>query len=241
MIKIEYISKYNDAVECTLFGEIGQQIYSKGYSVTVPSDYNGVTTVLSNTSDKSFLVEWRKRIGDQEADKIVNESILIGKQLDTMLYSHFTGGVLQSNSDVHEKVPHLYKQLLPKLKYIEPVACQLKVTSDKHRLYGYVDMLCYYKGVLTLLDFKNARRLKDQKELTDYKLQCTMYCMFLYEQYGIAVKQIMLLIAVRDSVYPQVVIEETKHYVKEAISRICVYRSSGTSTNESPQQPVHVN
>lgn len=236
MLKIEYISKYDDKVECALFGDIGQSIYSKGYSVTVPSNYNGVTTVLSNTADKSFLVKWRERIGDIEADRIVNESITIGKQLDSLLYSHFTGGDTSSNSETHPVVPLLYTQLQGKLKYINPVALQLKVTSDKHMLYGYIDCLCYYKGVLTLLDFKNARRLKDQKELTDYKLQCTMYCMFLYEQYGIVVKQIMLLIAVRDSVYPQVVIEDTKHYVKEAIDRICAYRrTNGVSTNTGTQ------
>lgn len=219
----KYHTKYDDTITCTIFTdtEEGSLIAKTGYCETTPQDYSGVTTVLNATQDKSFLVKWRERIGDVEADRIVAESISIGKELDNVLYEHFTEDDFKvSDKSLTPTVLGLYNQVSEKLKHIEPIACQLKVTSHKHKTYGFIDMLCMYRGKLTLLDFKNSRRLKDKKELRSYLLQCTMYCMFLLENYGIVVKQIVLLIALRDSSYPQVVIEETKNYVKEAIECI---------------------
>lgn len=47
--------------------------------------------------------------------------------------------------------------------------------------------------------------------------------MMIYELTGIKVENIMLLIAVRNSSFPQIVKRETKNYVKEAISRVTAY------------------
>ena len=41
--------------------------------------------ILNATSDKSFLEKWRKRIGDEEADRIVAHSIAVGKSMHTYL------------------------------------------------------------------------------------------------------------------------------------------------------------
>ena len=39
------------------------------------------TRVLDMTSDKSFLEAWRKRVGEKEAERIVQKSIAIGKNM----------------------------------------------------------------------------------------------------------------------------------------------------------------
>ena len=41
--------------------------------------------ILDRTSDKSFLEKWRKRIGDEEADRIVAHSIAVGKSMHKYL------------------------------------------------------------------------------------------------------------------------------------------------------------
>ena len=41
--------------------------------------------ILDRTSDKSFLEKWRKRIGDEEADRIVAHSIAVGKSMHSYL------------------------------------------------------------------------------------------------------------------------------------------------------------
>ena len=51
----------------------GRRIYTVG-DEKLPS----VTTILDKTSDKSFLIAWRKRVGDAEADKVRNEAAGLG-------------------------------------------------------------------------------------------------------------------------------------------------------------------
>ena len=41
--------------------------------------------ILNATSDKSFLEKWRKKIGDEEADRIVAHSIAVGKSMHSYL------------------------------------------------------------------------------------------------------------------------------------------------------------
>ena len=41
--------------------------------------------ILDRTSDKSFLEAWRKKVGEEEADRITKEGLTIGKCLHTYL------------------------------------------------------------------------------------------------------------------------------------------------------------
>ena len=52
----------------------GKRLYACPDGTKVPS----VTTVLDSTKDKTFLIEWRKRVGDAEATRISTESAGLG-------------------------------------------------------------------------------------------------------------------------------------------------------------------
>ena len=63
--------------------EIGRY-YKDSNQNLVPS----VTTVLSNTSDKSNGInEWRLRVGDEEADRVIKQSTDIGTSVHCLLYT----------------------------------------------------------------------------------------------------------------------------------------------------------
>lgn len=186
--------------------------------------YAGVTRILDATSDKTFLELWRKRVGDEEADRIIKESQEIGNSLDDLLLKSFLED-FDENEFIKEKGFYLYKQLKLPLRKIEPIALQLKIWSDKYKVMGYLDCLGYYNGELSLIDFKNSKHIKKPEHYHNYLLQCTMYCIMLKVTLGISVRQIVLLIGVRDSASPQVIKKRTKDYVKEAISRINEYHA----------------
>lgn len=209
--------------ECMLFEdkEIGALIEKENKFELENKKYPGVTKILSSTKDMSGLLAWRARVGDEEADRIVNESTMIGKSLDTILFEHFRG----TDCDQFKNEPgyRLYLQVKNSLRKIDPIALQLKVWSDKLKVMGYIDCLCYYDGKLTLLDFKNSKTPKSEQYLEDYYLQCTLYCMMLKDMFDINVKQIVLLIAVRSENFPQIKREVTGKYVKEALSRVNNY------------------
>ena len=58
----------------------GKRLYACPDGTKVPS----VTTVLDSTKDKTFLIEWRKRVGDAEATRISTESAGLG----TLMHKH---------------------------------------------------------------------------------------------------------------------------------------------------------
>ena len=50
-----------------------------------------VTTVLSATSDKSGIDEWKRRVGHEEATRIINESTTIGSNVHNALENYLNG------------------------------------------------------------------------------------------------------------------------------------------------------
>ena len=49
-----------------------------------------VTSILSRTKDQQFLKEWRAKVGDKEADRIMNLSSVRGTAMHKYLESHIT-------------------------------------------------------------------------------------------------------------------------------------------------------
>ena len=67
------MSKYNYPNLEKVDTEIGR-FYKDSNQKLVPS----VTTVLSNTSNNSSgILEWRMRVGDEEADRIIKQSTAV--------------------------------------------------------------------------------------------------------------------------------------------------------------------
>lgn len=187
-----------------------------------PERYPGVTKILGGSGDKTFLIEWRKRIGDAEADRILNESLKIGTSLDTLVQLSFNDNFEQATHQ-HEAGYGLYKQLKPELRKVDPISLQLKVWSEKLKVMGYLDIVGYYDGVLSIIDIKNTRTSKRREYVDDYFLQCALYAMCIHDLLGIEIKQLVLLIGDRSTTQPQVFIERTKNYVCEAVRRTHLY------------------
>lgn len=219
---ITFDNKYGETIIFT-DDEYGKQI-AKEY-IKLDKPYPSVGKVLDSTSDKTSLYAWRERVGAAEADRISKESLDIGKSFDEILFEHYRG------TDCHERYADtsgykLYKQSEKYLKNIVPIAMQLDVYSHKLKMHGYIDCLCYYKGKLTLLDFKNSKNKKHENFLTNYYLQCTYYAMMIYDMFGIQIEQIVLFIGMRNDFYPDIRIEKTKNFVKEAVKRKKIYYKS---------------
>lgn len=202
------------------YSDIGA-IIANSKVVEPASKYPGVSKVLNATNDMSFLAAWKARVGEEEAERIVQESVTIGKSFDMLMFEYFKGTDVENMVD--EVAYKLYTQSLKHLKHIQPIALQLKVFSDKLKMQGYIDMLCYYKGELTLLDFKNSAKYKHDDHLESYYKQCTYYCMMLYDMYGITVKQLVLFIGMRKHVYPDIRISKAKYFVKDCVTANKIY------------------
>ena len=185
--------------------------------------YPGATKVLSGTADKTGIEAWRNRIGHDEADRILAESHMIGNSLDKMFNESLTE--VNFNPQVYKDEPgyRLWKQLEPTIKKIEPIGVQLKVWSDNLQVMGYLDCFGYLNGIPTIIDCKNSKKEKPQEYLQDYFLQCTLYSLMIYDMMLLKVPQIAVLVARRDSPFPQIEIRKTKDFLPVALKRIQQY------------------
>ena len=75
-------SKYN-YLEGRQINEDGGRVYDVA-GHRLPS----VTSILSRTKDQGFLKDWRAKIGDKEADRIMNLSSVRGTAMHKYLESH---------------------------------------------------------------------------------------------------------------------------------------------------------
>ena len=64
-----------------------QRVYETPSGERLPS----VTTILSKTKDMTHLIEWKKRVGEQEAQRIVTEASGVGTAMHNNLEKFVKG------------------------------------------------------------------------------------------------------------------------------------------------------
>jgi genome maintenance exonuclease 1 len=196
----------HNATEKTIDGKRHYSINGKKYV--------SVTTMLSATADKSFLVEWKKRVGETEAKRIVKESCNKGTALHKEVELYLKDG--QEGTSVH------YKQIAPLLANIKPICFEETLYSDVLGVAGRVDCIGYYKDVLSIIDFKTSRTMKRREWITDYFLQCTSYSLCIEDMFGDQVPQIVVLMVTEDE--RKEFIENRSSYIPILAERLKVYR-----------------
>lgn len=204
--------------ECVIFDSAFAAQHLNNYAPP-QQRYPGVTKILSATKDDSFLIAWRQKVGDAEADRIVKESTDIGSELDRQIFEYLKSGTVPLNNSP------LFTQLKPYLDKIDPVALQFEVASDKMNAKGILDCLGYFDGKLSIIDFKNSRTVKRHEWLDDYWLQLTFYAMIIHDTYKVPVKQLVLMIANRAINEPTIALDGVKDHVENACIRLGDYRA----------------
>jgi hypothetical protein len=178
--------------------------------------FPSITTVLGYTSDKSYLKEWRDRIGHDAADKITNNSAKRGTNLHQMCEDYLNNKQLSCRMPDALEMFYSLKPILHRINNIH--AQEACLFSDKLKIAGSVDCIAEFDGILSVIDFKNARRSKTEENIHDYFLQETFYSLAYMEMTEITIKQIVTIIAVEDD-KPQVFVKPIRPYIKDLIER----------------------
>lgn len=189
------------------------------------NSYPSVTTVLGAVSDKTFLEEWKNRLGE-EAAKETKRAADRGSLMHHLLELHFKGELVVTEELKNETAYQLYRSLKSMyLKDIDALAQEIPVWSDKLKIAGRFDLLGYYKGILSLIDFKSSTKEKNKEWIHSYFLQATFYCIMIYELTGIKIPQIVILIGAEKGL-PQCFVRQLKkeNYIKECLTIVNDYR-----------------
>lgn len=192
--------------------------------------YPSVTTVLSNTADKSFLKQWQARVGFEEAEKIKNRSATRGTAVHKMCEKL----VLNEPIDFSQEMPvnvNLFNQiknvLIDRVDNIR--ASEATLYSHRLKVAGSVDLIADFDGKPTIIDFKTSLKNKREDWIVDYKLQTACYSYMLYEMTGLIFPNIAIIICVEEENYAQVFQTKTAEWFKEMEKRCCMFHEMGIS------------
>lgn len=201
-----------------------QMVYGKRFYTTPDGKkYPSITTILGS-GDKPWLDAWKKSLGTEKAAAETKRCSDRGTALHDMVEKYIKN--IEDPTDGHERsnigmFNQIKLQLNKRLGEIR--AQEIPLFSHSLKVAGRVDCVAEYDGVLSVVDFKTANASKTDDMIEDYFLQCTAYAVMYFEMYGVAVDQIVVVIAVEKGMMPMVFKREIFDYLKPLQDRIAAY------------------
>ncbi len=198
--------------------ELEADTTENGRFYTTPSGQilPSITTVLS-VKNKSGLDAWRKRVGEEEANRVMNQAALRGTAVHQLAEDYVNNesdwkkGAMPANLFTFNTI----KPLLD--KHLNNVWIQeAPLYSEKLSVAGRVDCIAEWDGVLSIIDYKTSKRPKKREYVESYFIQEAAYAAMFLERTGVPIKQIVTVIAVDDN-EPQVYIEKAIDHLPKFI------------------------
>jgi hypothetical protein len=172
--------------------------------------YPSATTVIGATGDKSWLDDWKRRIGEKAAHDITSQSARRGTELHAMAERYLLN---EKNFLGDNPTPiyfDLFKQVKPRIdESIGKVyAIEAPLYSDKLRVSGTTDCIADWDSIPSIVDWKNARYRKKLADIEGYFVQTNMYARMYSERTGINVEQLVIVMAVEGNQEAALVFKE---------------------------------
>ncbi len=200
----------------------------KRYYVTTEGEqYPSVTTVLDSMTDKTSLFEWRKRIGEAEANKISRRAAARGTALHLACEKYLLG----EDINFEEEMPTttaLFAQAKETLDAkVDNIYCIEKpLVSNKLKVAGRVDLIAEYEDDIAVIDFKTSDKTKRKDWIESYFLQASLYSYMFWEMTGIPIKKIVIAICIESETKPQIFIDSPVHYIEKSAGLVRAYHKS---------------
>lgn len=177
--------------------------------------YPSVTTILSDSIDKTYLIEWRKRIGEAEANKITKKSSSRGTKLHSICEKYLLNEMNEMKiRTLMPDIKDFFLQLKPFIdENVDNVyGTEQALYSDVLRIAGRTDCIAEWNGKISVIDYKNSIRMKDEDNIQNYFLQCSAYAQMFEHLTKLPVEQIVVAIANEEG-KPQIFVKETRNYI----------------------------
>ena len=166
------------------------------YSVPDEDELLKLVSITSVTShfNKEIFINWRKKVGNEEADRITKAATTRGTDMHT-LTEHYL-----KNDEELPKVPpisdFLFKIAKGKIDKINNIyALEGPLYSKELGIAGTVDCIAEYNGELSIIDFKTSKKPKPRDWIEHYFVQAMAYGCMLYEMRNISVKKLVIIMA----------------------------------------------
>lgn len=202
----------------------GQRQYTGDDDQPVPS----VTTVLGDTGDKTALMNWRKRVGEEEANRVSREAAGLGTKVHNALEKYVLQEEYEISGTNHISImaKSMLEEMIAKgLSQVDEV-WGVEVALIAKGLYaGTSDAVGKFNGVDSIIDFKTAKKIKKREWIEDYFMQGCAYALAHNEMFDTKIKQVAILMVDREGKYADFVIEgdEFEQYCGKWADRLAQY------------------
>lgn len=196
----------------------GKRYYTLQDGTRLPS----VTTVIG-AKKKEAIMAWRKRVGEETANKISKQATSRGTNVHTLCERYIRNEPL---GQIMPDALEMFKSIKPYLHKINNIHYQEQALWSKNiQMAGRVDLIAEWEGKLSVIDFKTSKKIKYAEDIQDYFAQCTAYSCMYEELVGNPIDQIVVLMAVENE-NPLVFIEKTGDHLNNLIEHIKFYREN---------------
>jgi genome maintenance exonuclease 1 len=173
-IKPNYIKKF-DYRGCV---QINNPVTKKRtYQTPDGEELPSVTTILDATKDKTHLLNWKKRVGEEKAAQIVKEASGVGTAMHNNIERFIMGEQRKpGNNQVHVQANKMADVI------IKNAFCDIdEIWAYEQSLYypglysGTTDLVAVYRGNPSVCDYKQSNKVKKEEWVEDYKIQLMAY------------------------------------------------------------------
>ena len=207
-----------------LDGDVEQITRKSGRVYVTPKGdkYPSITTVLG-AGDKSWLYDWRARVGEEEANRVSHHASVRGSKVHDLMEKYVAGEEIDER-----KLMPLHKASFKKLAPImdehlsEWYVQEKKMWSDHLGVAGMMDLAGRWDNVRSVVDYKTSRRVKEKEEISNYFIQECAYSIMFEERTGIPLPNLVIVMDI-DSNEPRVFKEHRDNWVQPLLDAISHY------------------
>lgn len=172
--------------------------------------YPSVTNVLSINND--WVKKWIERVGVDEAKRIQRLTSQRGTHIHKLAENYLRNEIVKPDIFYME----LWASLRKEINKIDNIRLLEKyLYSRTLQVAGTPDVIADYDGVLSAVDFKTSSKGKIKNWITNYFIQTAVAAQMFQEHSGIAVDDIVVIIAVEHRDKPQVFKEKKDKYLEK--------------------------
>ena len=188
-----------------------------------------VTTILNQTqtAEKAEgLANWRARVGEAEATRIMDQAAQRGTAMHTILEHHILGKNRLDLTDVGQQAHKMADVVIEKgLCHLEEIWGS-EVALYYPELYaGATDLVGVYKNAESIIDFKQTNKPKRREWIEDYMIQLGAYAMAHNYVYQTKIQQGVVLMCSKDGYFQEFIVSEKEFqkYQHEWLKRVDLY------------------
>lgn len=198
----------------------GKRYYTLPDGEKLPS----VTTVLG-VQKKKAIMEWRARVGEEEANRVSRQASSRGTNVHTICENYLNNKSDYMKGIMPDAVEY-FLSIKPYLNNINNIHYQEQALWSKQLgMAGRVDCIAEYEGVLSVIDFKTSSRVKKRSDILDYFWQTTAYSLMYEELVGEPIHNLVIIMAVKDS-SPIIFKENVSDHIHGLVEAINYYKKN---------------